>query len=509
MACGRGEHLPWAILAGSMLVHGHVAQPLFVVSLFSLSYGFLFFRPSAIERRPRPWQRFPRAHAIAAVILAIFCAPLVIDLFRGNESNFSEILRHVRDNTDQLKKPAKSLLYLLSFFGYVHNQDDVLRELSPESLSFFRYNWPAFVVWSIMLVLAALALPRLRRLGESASRFWGTALILWAATIGLALIWGILQTGRPYEFNSHFFYSITYLALFPPIAWLAGKIEPHRLSRPLVAAILFTAGITAARTFSKPPLLPAESGTIYFEAVQKTVTANPLPRRPILLAFDQKNWPQAATVALALQRLRLGYYVDDPWWFMFSRKHTVPDSILRQTKPEITVWHLLPSEEAGHGLSVGDGVVLTNEIPALDPTKGVIDFSQHGNYLRFVTTGYSNLQGSYAWMCQDSAVLQFLPAPAAQNVELDFAVAPYLPPDTKTQPPVEVFFNGQLLLHTVVLRPGHLICEVPRSLWEELPVATLRMFMPGAQNPFEPGLSRDHVFGSLSVRQLVTRPGKH
>lgn len=507
MACGRGEHLTWVVLAGSMLVHGHVAQPLFVVSLFSVSYGFLFFRQRGIEGAPRPWRLFPRAHLIAAIILVIFCAPLVIDLFRGNESNFSEILRHVHDNTAQLKKPAKSFLYLLSFFGYVHNQDEVLRKLSPESLSFFRENWPAFVVWSIILGLATLALPRLRSLNENTSRFWDAGLVLWSTTIALGVIWGILQTGRPYEFNSYFFYSITYLALFPPIAWLAGKLELHRYARPLVATILFTAGITAAWAFSKQHLSPNESGTIYFEAVQKAIAADPLPNQPILLAFDQEEWPQAATVALALQRLGHSYYVDDPWWFMFSRQHTVPDAILRQAQPEITIWRLLRVEEAGLGLPVGDGVMLVAETPSLNSTDGLIDFSQHGNYLRFLTAGYSNFHGLYAWMCQDNAVLQFLPGPAAQDVELDLAVVPYLPPDKKTQPPVDVFFNGQLLLHTIVLRPGHLICQVPRSLWERFPVATLRLSLAAAQNPFEPGLSHDHAFGSLSVRRLVTRPG--
>ena len=33
VACGNVKRLPWAVLAGLLLVHGHVAQPLFVIAL--------------------------------------------------------------------------------------------------------------------------------------------------------------------------------------------------------------------------------------------------------------------------------------------------------------------------------------------------------------------------------------------------------------------------------------------------------------------------------------------
>lgn len=57
---GRGQHLAWVVLSGSVLVHAHVAQPLFVGTLFLFAYTtFLETRESQVpggEPDPSVWR---------------------------------------------------------------------------------------------------------------------------------------------------------------------------------------------------------------------------------------------------------------------------------------------------------------------------------------------------------------------------------------------------------------------------------------------------------------------
>ena len=85
VASGDVKFLPIVILAGGMLVHGHVAQPLFVVPLGCL----------ALIRVVRRGE-YRNAHlAISALILAVFVLPIGIDSLRGSQSNIAAILQHI------------------------------------------------------------------------------------------------------------------------------------------------------------------------------------------------------------------------------------------------------------------------------------------------------------------------------------------------------------------------------------------------------------------------------
>lgn len=496
LACGKVEHLVWAVLTGSLLVHGHVAQPLFVGTLFPAAYLLTWYRHG------KPWRRQPRVHLAATLVLLVFLLPLGLDLAQGADSNFSEILRHLRDNSERLKKPLKSLLYLLSFFGYVHNQEEFLRELSVQSLRFFRLSAPAFGVWAALLALTAWFWPKLAEKRSAAAVFWNTGAWFWLGTLGLGLFWGIAQTGLMHEFNSYFFYSVTYLAFWPladRIASLGQKFP--RQSGLIATLLLIAAALVTAAGLGRGAFQPGEAGLFREDAVQQALSADTRRSQPKLLAFGPEDWAEAAAVALALTRSGIPYYVDQPWEFMHG-KRAVPVEILTSDDPPVSVWRILSTSRESPPRPLGNDRYLELDAAPFVAEGGEIDFATEGNYLRYQVTGFSNLHGSWAWMSQDNALLQFSVEPVERDVMLVFEIVPWRPLGGIFSAPLEIYFNGTLLLADPLQKPGRLTVRVPHRIWRSHPVATLRWHLPGARDPRDNGVPSDWSGGTVAVRRL-------
>ena len=156
VADGRGQHLPWALLSGSFLVHGHVAQPLFVVGLFLCAYGgFLWSRWRAHEQPLASWRAFYREHLWSLAILLVFLLPIALDLLQGSRSNFGAILRHLRNSGDEHKTLADGFFYFLSFFGYQTDQETRFAPASLARWSFLREQVWLYASW-LVAVFAGL-----------------------------------------------------------------------------------------------------------------------------------------------------------------------------------------------------------------------------------------------------------------------------------------------------------------------------------------------------------------
>jgi hypothetical protein len=112
-----GDLIP-LVLSGCLLVHGHVAQPLFVVSLTFLTYIALCWRDG--RSILRQVNSSPYVHASAVGILTIFLLPLVLDAFRGQQSNLHLILGHLFQHSADHKTFFQSLT--ISPRSYVTSQ---------------------------------------------------------------------------------------------------------------------------------------------------------------------------------------------------------------------------------------------------------------------------------------------------------------------------------------------------------------------------------------------------
>lgn len=506
VAAGRIAHLPWAALAGCFLVHGHVAQPLFVVTLFAGSW--LLYRRNQQSALPAPPPRRLNlvAHVLAAAVIVLFLCPIILDLFKGPESNFHDILRHLRYSGEEQKSPVKAVLYFLSFFGYVRNQEEFLESLRWESLNIFLVNPTAMLIWAGLLALMAGGLLSGRNPLTGEPRRWvrlGAGLYL--VTVILCVIWGTQQTGPMFEFNGYFFHAVNFTAIICVCAVVAAWLDNRRWHAFWAVGVCILAAIMAWRGFKADGIGEAESGLPYLQTARDALARDPHPELPKLLAFEHDDWPAIASVALALQRAGVRYYVDASWEFMFQPDSVVPLDLLRSANPPLSIWRFTRHPEAASAVRFRDGLRIIHTPAALSPTDGLIDFKRGGNLPLYLATGFSTPDSVSAWTNLPDVLLQFRPILAEQDVELEIIAEPFLPKGKIDMQPTELRFNGQLLFSAPFTEPGVLRVRILREIWNQHPVASLHLHLPNARSPSELGLSGDVRAFSLQVRRLVTK----
>ena len=495
VAGGRLGRLPWVVLAGSFLVHGHVAQPLFVGTLSVIAYGVAWRSGGA------PFRRARGTHVIAGLILAVALVPLLLDAARGAESNLAEILRHLREEQGAPKKWLKVLLYLVSYFGYVRDQGTLLRELSWESTVMFRLHAPAFAVWTGGLAASGFAWWRVRATVPEERAFWGRFAAGWVLTLLLCAVWARVQTGWMFEFNTYFFHGVTFAALFPLCRWVAGALETRTPPRLAAGAILLLAAGLGWFTFVRGPLQPNEAGLQRPAATHAALQASPTPDRPKLLVFDDDTWNAASSIALTLQRARLPFAIREEWEFMMHGR-ALPSAALTSAPLPYEVWRVLPAAVAPDGLSLGDEQVLVPGEATL-PVPTTLTFTPESNGRLFLVTGISltGPDGRTAWLANSDAVLQLRPGSTAGDVELVFDFTPW----HAANPALEIHFNGALVWRGSVDQPGQVRVRLPASQWQARPVATLRFHLPGARDPLSFGSATKWRGPGLSFTALEFR----
>lgn len=506
VASGRISHLPWAALAGCFLVHGHVAQPLFVVTLF-LGSCVVFWRNQRREPLvPPPWRSNVSALVLAGSVILLFVFPIILDLLKGAESNFSDILRHLRYSGEEQKSTVKAVLYFLSFLGYVENQEAFLGSLRWDTFRMFLGNPAAMLVWTGLLILMVR-----RLLSQSGPvqgephRWLKQGGILYLFTVILCVVWGTQQTGPMFAFNGYFFHAVNFAAAIIVCAMVAAWLEDRRCHSLWAVGACALAAIVAGRGFHADGVTEAESGLPYLQTARDAIARDPRPDLPKLLAFEHDDWPVIASIALALQRAGVKYYVDASWEFMFQADRVVPSDLLRAATPPLSVWRFSRNPEAASSVRFKDGLRIIQAPAELSPTNGLIDFRTGGNLSLYLATGFSTPDNGSAWTNLPDVLLQFRPSPAEQDVEVEIVAEPFLPKGKIEMQPTELRFNGQLLFSAPFTEPGVLRVRILRELWNQYPIASLHLHLPNARSPSELGLSGDVRAFSLQVRRLVTK----
>ncbi len=508
VAAGRGRHLPAAMLAGCFLAHGHVAQPLFVVTLFLAAYGTLWFglRRTAAKGGPggegaarpsTPWRAFPRTHALSAAVLAVFLLPLVIDWLRWPDDNLALILRHLRDNAHDHKKIVKSVLYFLTYFSYIQNQEDLLHELSPASGRFLLENAWWYVGWALV---AAFVAWRCR------GRFVRSVAVFWALAALLCVEWGVMQSGPMTEFNGHF----TFALLFAPLLLLAAAAASWLGSRPrrLAAAVLCAAAAAiSARSFAFPAISREESGLDLLAATRAILRADPAKGAAKVLVFDAGDWPDVASAALALDRAGVPFEVDPSWGFMFGRQRDLPPQAPRATLGGMAVWRFLRRAPAGTGFPFHGDLRVSLEPATLDPAGGVIDCSIKGNLDQYQVSGFTTPDQGFVYTDQPEAVLQAGGPPARRDVLMDIRAWAYIAPPGVTSQPMDLWVNGVRVGRAVIDSDVErdVVLRIPASAWNLRRPSLLVMSFPSARSPTQLGINGDPRILGWGVRAISVR----
>jgi len=127
VASGNIKHLPILTFTGLMLLHGHVAQPLFVCPLTALALLAVLIS----RGRQMGLKHFIRINRnpllVSIVLVALFAVPILLDVALNKPNNIHDILVHMSAYHGVQNGWGQSLKYEISFFTFLPNPDVVLQ----------------------------------------------------------------------------------------------------------------------------------------------------------------------------------------------------------------------------------------------------------------------------------------------------------------------------------------------------------------------------------------------
>ncbi|MEY2565059.1 MAG: hypothetical protein QOH88_3252 [Verrucomicrobiota bacterium] len=487
LASGEVKDLIPALLAGCFLVHGHVAQPLFVIPLFGMAYGALWF--GYLRRRDNPDStRTPGilySHICGGVIVALFLLPIVVDACKGEESNLRGIFHHFAHNTGDRKSLSQSLVYLAAFFYYVPNPNQYCDQLILSNLTFLVNRSHFFVMWILVLiVILVVRKPSI----HPERRFFNWLVICFVFSVLLTIVWGMMQNAEMFAFNAYFNFSL----LFVPFILLGivllspGERVPRTyllLPLYLIAACLWIA--TAKSWTLHPQHLASPNGSrAAIEAVRSAAEKDGQLPKTKFLSFQHGYWDWAAGAALALQRLGYDYVVPWNWSFIFGSRHVGGDLVASVRSGQVALWTVTSPAVSGDNW-------VSNSAAPIDPGHAQILFAgTEANAQTFAIAGWDVSTGPFSWSTQKTALIFFQALPASADVQIDFHVFPFNFGTSRIQR-MSVSFNNEPPQSFEVAKSGTQSMRIVSQVWNRQPYATLAFEFPDAISPKEVGESTD------------------
>ncbi|HUR59198.1 MAG TPA: hypothetical protein VM029_15890, partial [Opitutaceae bacterium] len=336
------QTLPVLVIAGGFLVHGHVAQLLFVPTLAAIALG-LGWR--AGMRRP-PLHRASPAGAL--VLLAIFLLPLALDLLGGHASNANDIRLHLRYNSETGQTLWQAILCYVAYFAGLPDPS-IFNELNAAAYAPLRERGWLLALWLAMLAIAVWRSCSPRRDDETAATatpFLRRLLWFWVGGSVLTVVWAVRQEGGLTSFNSHFNHTLVHIIAFAFILAVSQWLRPLPRQLPALVAVAAVAAFALGVHYQ-----PADDrrGDEVAARLPALLQADPKPAAAKLITFPPDEWYEAVTLARALQRVGLTFYVDPEWRFMFGEDHVFtadPHAVA------LSEWHVLRKQDAPPGAHV-------------------------------------------------------------------------------------------------------------------------------------------------------------
>jgi hypothetical protein len=323
VASGDVKFLPIVIFACGMLLHGHVAQPLFVIPL-----GCLML--ISVVRGGE----YKKAHlAISTLILALFVLPIIVDASRGSAGNIAAIFHHIKAHAGQRHSLPQGIGYFLSFFRYENNQNMVQESTS---FSLASYLWTHPTLWLVTLLIAACALTPLTRAAPFIK--WYSAFV--TVAVILSVVWSTIQDGEMYDFNGNFIYAIVYLLYLFPWLLAASAISIIKYSYILTGSVVAVVALwnmshgymrSAWQGFSgmfvPKPIFTIAVASNQFDSDLKAMIEG---ASGVYVVFKPERQFEAFAVVNQIDRLGIPYRVPDGYSFLYTAK-------VQKHEPELSI----------------------------------------------------------------------------------------------------------------------------------------------------------------------------
>ncbi len=320
VAVGRSSHIPWLVLSGLMLIHGHVAQPLFVGTLSVAALGTLLWS----EGRSVGWREFLRRNrkpfVLSIVLVVLFAFPILLDVALHPDNNIRAILRHSAIHPGFQHSFMQSFKYEYSFLAFVPDTQVVLESPSAHIMLAGASKLYVVAYWCVGFLMMALVVGIYLTTGRRISRFVKYAAFEVVLISGLFYYWTLKMAGPLWNFNGYFFFCVQLLILLL-LATLI--LDGLRLTvRPAIAVTLCVllplSMFGAKKSFANSVWGDAETN-------QLIAAMPPDDGHVIHFTFDPPYSGPIAGVASWLKHNHRQFCVDDLWGFYFGR-----DNVCRQ-----------------------------------------------------------------------------------------------------------------------------------------------------------------------------------
>ncbi len=291
-------------------------------------------------------------------------------------SNAALVLHHMHNHRGERHPWLDSVYCFLRFGGYKPSQPDGAvspGNVTPGQIGHYVHDHAlTTTLWlgALLVPLLALACRRWVKPRGAAYidhppappgrwRFLGWLAAVWALGTALTLVWGHIQDGEMFYFNSWFTYGI-YLTLALLAAGAISdlvELATARGRRPwlwtTLAAVLCmvaTVGFLTRRIGRyRETEYDNEQSRNAARTVNATLAARPDAPRTKLLVFQQTHWEVAAAVAILLTREGYPCVVAPTWNVLFGDDHA-PANFFADWKTgtggktPVDVWHVVSAE---------------------------------------------------------------------------------------------------------------------------------------------------------------------
>jgi hypothetical protein len=316
VASGKSAHLPWFIFGGLMLVHGHVAQPLFVGVLAVAAVAKLWWRGGRTVGGRELLRRNRKPIIVSALLVVIFALPILLDVGLHGDNNIRAILHHANAHHGRQQNLMQSLKYECSFVAFIPDPEVVLKSASAHLIA---KGWSKPYVaayWGISILMLGCALGAYWVTKQGIPDFIKYSLFEIGIVCLLFYYWTLKMSGPLFNFNGYFFFSVQLLLLLLLAFFIVDALG--LTMRPMTSVIL-CALLPLSMFGAKRGFLNSETGIP--ETNRLVAHLPPDDGKVLHLTFDSADWMLEAGVASRLQHEHRQFCVDDLWAFIFGRDH--------------------------------------------------------------------------------------------------------------------------------------------------------------------------------------------
>lgn len=461
VAAGRTENIVWLALSAAFLLHGHIAQLMFVGVVVVLVLGMAAYR--RLKGKMIPFPTTGRC-VVVALIVALTVLPWVIDASRGRESNIFDIWLHIKKSANDPLRPSwfTAIADTASYFCYCTRQNDWFSPGATLNCRQFLLSYGTGVFAAIAGIAACgFTLWRGRSSSKPSVIFQRCLAGVCAMSILLCVIWARRQDGGITFFNSLFIFGLMMAIWVIPSLSLSEEASARTVGTVLVVLALAVTA-TAGRYGELPYYMePDTLGQQAAVKVPQCLSREAHPEYAKLLIFSHDDWDQAVTVAAALNRMGVRSYVPQSdygvWKEMFGRDHVIESLDQARAFGPFSWWR--PARGSKNGATLADG--LRDEFPSRERSKFPIVFDlQHPEE----SFGFSAPEKGIAWTESKVVFVRLWTEIAYSDVRMTFR-ASGVPLDRGELQRVLIRVNGTVLPEIRVTQLSNFTVTVPKESW--------------------------------------------